>query len=121
MTISVRAHWAARASVALEEAGITDYSVIINKVGVYMNLRYADWLRFYNKQPFHKQPEVRASRVGQDRLTEVALRFKHGEVEYATYAPSVDYRKLRIPEGGLSLGRWNPEHDPTPWAVETEQ
>jgi hypothetical protein len=121
MTISVRAHWAARACVALEEAGVTDYSLSIGKGGVFISLRYADWLRFYQRQPWHKQPDVRATLVGKDRFTEVALRFTHGEVSYSTYAPSVDYRKLCVPEGGLSLGRWNPEHNPTPWVSETEQ
>jgi len=44
----------------------------------------------------------------------------HGNITYCTQQ-SVDYRKLALPPGGKSLGRWNPDHQPSPWLMETEQ
>jgi hypothetical protein len=121
MTIAVRVHWAHRAATALEEAGVTEYSVEISKHGVWLHLSYKDFMRFYQKQPFHRQPDVLAKPVGQGMLTYLSLSFKHGEVSYCTSVHGFDYRKLRAPAEGMRIGRWNPEHDPTPWLAGEEQ
>lgn len=121
MTIAVRVHWAHRAAAALEEAGITDYSVQVNTHGVYLHLGFKDFLKLVQRHAGNARGgETIAKQVGEGMLAYLSLSMVHGNITYCTQQ-SVDYRKLALPPGGKSLGRWNPDHQPSPWLIETEQ
>jgi len=121
MSIAVRVHWAHRAAAALEEAGITDYSVQVATHGVYLHLGYRDFCKLAQRHAANPRGgESHAKQVGEGMIAYLSLTLIHGNITYCTQQ-SVDYRKLALPPGGRSLGRWNPDHQPTPWLVETEQ
>ena len=121
MTMSVRAHWAHRAAAGLEEAGIVDYSIQVNTHGVYFHLGFKDFVKLVQRHASSARGgETHAKQVGDGMLAYLSLSLKHGNITYTTQQ-SVDYRKLALPAGGKSLGRWNPDHQPSPWLLETEQ
>lgn len=121
MTMSVRAHWAHRAAAGLEEAGIVDYSIQVNTHGVYFNLGFKDFVKLVQRHAANARGgETHAKQVGDGMVAYLSLSLKHGNITYTTQQ-SVDYRKLALPAGGKSLGRWNPDHQPSPWLLETEQ
>jgi hypothetical protein len=121
MTVAVRAHWAHRAAAALEAANITEYSIHVNAHGVYFHLAFKDFLKLVQQHAANARGgETHAKQVGDGMLAYLSLSLKHGNITYCTQQ-SVDYRKLSLPAGGKSLGRWNPDHQPSPWLVETEQ
>ena len=121
MTMSVRAHWAHRAAAGLEEAGIVDYSIQVNTHGVYFHLGFKDFVKLVQRHASSARGgETHAKQVGEGMVAYLSLSLKHGNITYTTQQ-SVDYRKLALPAGGKSLGRWNPDHQPSPWLLETEQ
>jgi len=121
MTISVRVHWAHRAAAALEEAKVVQYSVEVNEHGVYFHLQYRDFVALAQRHAASMRGgETFAKRIGEGPLAYLSLHLQHGNITYVTQQ-CVDHRKLSLPPGGRSLGRWDPQHQPSPWLLETEQ